>query len=103
MKRLIVHPASRVLLIVVLVLWVSACENGDRQGKATPTPLRVPTPTSASILLGPQPCPAQVKAPTYWDSFVHPTTTQQVERVICGYLTGQPSLQAVVTVRASGT
>jgi hypothetical protein len=103
MKRLIVHPASRFLLVVVLVLWVSACENGGGQGRTTPTPLRVPIPTTANILLGPQPCPTQVKTPSYWDPFVHPTATQHIEGVICGYLTGQPLLQAVVTVRSRGT
>jgi hypothetical protein len=104
MKRSIVHPASRVLLIVVLMLWVSACENGGGQGRTPPTPppVATPTPTAASILLGPQPGPTQVQNPAYWDPFVHPTATQHVEGVICGYLTGQPLLQAVVTVRSSG-
>lgn len=105
MKRLIVHPASRCLLMVVLLLWVSACENGGGQGKATPTPPHVPmpTPTAASILLGPQPCPAQIGTPASWTPLVHLTATQHIEGVICGYLTGQPLLQAVVMVRASGS
>src|SRR5581483_3211628 len=71
-------------------------------GGQTETALR-PAPTAASVLLGPQSCPAPVQAPGFWERFVHPTATQEVEGVACGYLMGQPALQAVVMVRASGT
>lgn len=101
MKQLVLHPASRLLLATILVFWVSACENGGGQGHITPMSQHTTTPT-ASILLGPQPCPDQVQNPTYWTSLLHPTATQHIEGVTCGYLTGQPFLQAVVTVRSSG-
>jgi hypothetical protein len=98
MKRVILRPVSCFLLLV-LVLWVTGC---DTTGGQTETALR-PAPTAASVLLGPQPCPAPVQAPGFWDRFVHPTATQEVEGVACGYLMGQPALQAVVMVRSSGT
>jgi len=96
MKRFDLHPLSRLLLVGLLACWLSACENGT-QGQR---PARA-TPTAASILLGPQPCPGQSGTPAYWTSFVHPTTAQYVENVRCGYLTGQPLLQAVVTLRSN--
>lgn len=105
MTQLILRPASRCLLLIVLVLWVSACDNGGGRGSATTTPQRMatPVPTAGKILLGPQPCPDRVRNPAYWTPFVHLTAAQHIEGVSCGYLTGQPFLQAVVTIRLRGT
>ena len=104
MKRFVLHAVLRLLPLIILLLCVSACDMGGGQGRASSTPQHAPTPTpTAGILLGPQPCPEQVRSASYWEAFVHPTTTQQIEKVICGYLMGQPTLQAVVTVRTSGT
>ena len=97
MKRLALHPASRILLLI-LVFWVVACDKAGGPTKITPKP----APTAAGILLGPQACPTSVKNPDYWKRFVHPAPTQKIEEVICGYLTGKPLLQAVVMVRSNG-
>jgi len=45
-----------------------------------------------------------VSAPSYWDALI-PTqpNVSKVEGVTCGYLTGTPMLQALVTVRYTGT
>lgn len=98
MKRGVLRPASSLLLLIV-VLWISGCDNTGGQVGTVPRPM----PTVASILLGPQPCPASVQKPGFWNRFVHPTATQEVEGVSCGYLIGQPVLQAVVMVRSRGT
>src|SRR5579883_1292572 len=98
MKRVILRPMSCFLLLV-LAVWVAGC---DTIGGQTESALR-PAPTAASVLLGPQPCPAPVQTSSFWERLVHPTATQEVEGVACGYLMGQPALQAVVTVRSSGT
>ena len=91
------------ILIITLVFCLSACDMGGGRANLTPTPHRVSaaTPTAASILLGPQPCPAQVQNPTYWNPLVQLSATQNVEGVVCGYLTGQPLMQAVVMVRSN--
>src|SRR5260370_35060493 len=54
--------------------------------------------------LGSQLCPAAVKAPAYWDPII-PTQNgvTKVESVTCGNLVGNPTLQALVTVRYNGT
>jgi hypothetical protein len=88
---------SRLLLLGLLALWLSACESGA----ARSTTLPGATPTAARILLGPQPCPGQAHAPAYWAPFVHLTAAHAIESVNCGYLTGRPLLQAVVTVRSN--
>jgi len=97
MKRRVRRPGSY-LLLLLLMLWISGC---DATGGQMETGLR-PAPTAASVLLGPQPCPAPVQASSFWARFVHPTGVQKVEGVACGYLMGQPVLQAVVMVRSSG-
>ncbi|HWZ17525.1 MAG TPA: Gmad2 immunoglobulin-like domain-containing protein [Ktedonobacteraceae bacterium] len=60
--------------------------------------------TSPGIDPGPQPCPDAVKAPAHWDAII-PTQNgvTHVEKVICVYLTGTTTLQALVTVRYQGT
>lgn len=59
---------------------------------------------SPSVQLGAQPCPVAVSATTYWDAII-PTqpNVSKVESVTCGYLTGTPTLQALVTARYTGT
>jgi hypothetical protein len=52
--------------------------------------------------LGPQPCPAAVSNPSYWDPIVGTQPgVNKVESVTCGNLTGSTTLQALVTVRAN--
>lgn len=66
-----------------------------------PTLGATPTPTPG-VVLGPQACPAQVAAPTYWEPIISPYAyggPHHVEQVSCANLMGNPSLQALVTVR----
>ncbi len=58
----------------------------------------VPTP---AIQLGRQPCPDEVKDLAHWKGIVGIDSTQTVEGVLCGFLMGVPTLQAVVKVRSS--
>jgi hypothetical protein len=101
MKRFVLCLASRLLLAGLLAFWLSACENGGAQGTTSIVPEHAARPTAVSILLGPQPCPGQTSAPAYWAPFVHPATAQYIEGVSCGYLIGQPLLQAVVALRSN--
>lgn len=98
MKQFDLHRAARLLLVGLLTCWLSACTNGTQ----SQAPARA-TPPAASILLGPQPCPGQTGTSAYWASFVHPTSGQSIEGVSCGYLTGQPLLQAVIALRSQSS
>lgn len=94
----------------------AACggSNSNATGTTTTSPVAVASavasksvPTKAaspSVQLGPQPCPVAVSATSYWDALI-PTqpNVSKVESVTCGYLTGTPTLQALVTVRYVGT
>jgi len=68
-------------------------------GNATVTPTTTP-----QIQLGTQPCPDAIKTPAHWDAII-PTqaNVNKVESVLCGNLTGTPTLQVLVTVRAAGS
>src|SRR6266480_4046437 len=69
--------------------------SSDNQTIATPSP---------GIGLGPRPCPDAVKAPSHWDAII-PTQNgvTHVDKVICGNLIGNATLQALITVRYQGT
>ncbi len=60
--------------------------------------------TSQGTPPGPQPCPDAVKATAHWDAII-PTQNgvTHVEKVMCGYLTDNSTLQALVTVRYQGS
>jgi hypothetical protein len=80
-----------------LALALSACDQGGGSSTgATKSPTR--TVTRQGIQLGQQPCPASVKAVDHWIAVVDTGPTKTVEGVICGYLMGVPSLQAVVKI-----
>jgi hypothetical protein len=97
-------------------VMLAACGGSSSNGTATPTTttaavISAVTPTSTpakavtpSVQLGPQPCPVAVSAASYWDAVI-PTqpNVSKVESVTCGYLTGTPTLQALITVRYTGT
>jgi hypothetical protein len=95
-------------LTVILTLILAACggatpttqssTSGRGTGENT-TPIASP-----GIGLGPQTCPEAVKAPVHWDPII-PTQNgvTKVENVTCGNLIGNPTLQALVTVRYEGT
>ena len=109
------HTRMRlVLYLIIFALLLTACSGSSSNG-ATPTP-RTTTSTGGSggvtatasvthgILLGPQPCPNAVKDPAHWDAII-PTQphVSKVEGVTCGYLSGTPTLQALITARYSNT
>ena len=105
MKRpLLDHKRWRLtvpLAFMVLTLVLSACDQGSGNGSATGT-TTPPTATAAAIQLGPQPCPAAVQAAAHWNALVGTSATRKVQGVICGYLMGVPTLQAVVKVGNGG-
>jgi len=73
------------------------------------TPINVPTAgsdaltPSPGVRLGAQPCPTGVKDPGAWVSILQPAQGEYVENVSCANLIGDPSLQALVTIRSEGT
>jgi hypothetical protein len=112
-----------VSLLLLLTLLIAACgipggtggtptstpTQGSDSGK-TPTPSptisgdTTPTPESPSVKLGPQSCPAAVKDPSHWDPIIGTTKgVNKVERVSCANIMDTAALQALVTVRFSGT
>ena len=71
--------------------------DGNSGGKTNAT-------ASPGIGLGPRPCPDAVKALAHWDAII-PTQNgvTHVEKVMCGNLIGNATLQALITVRYQGT
>jgi hypothetical protein len=92
------------LVSLALSIVLSACnhDSGGGSGSSTRT-TKPPAATAARIQLGPQSCPAPVQAAAHWETIMATSATQKVEGVLCGYLMGVPSLQAVVKVRYGGT
>jgi Immunoglobulin-like domain of bacterial spore germination len=102
------------ILLLTATLMLAACSGGSNGANATPTAQGTTvaggtggntTPTATQgIGLGTQPCPAAVKTAAHWDPII-PTqsNTSKVETVSCGNLIGNPSLQALVTVRNTGS
>jgi hypothetical protein len=90
------------LVSLALSMVLSACNQDNTSGSSTGT-TQPPTATAASIQLGPQPCPAAVQSAAHWATIIGTSATQKVEGVLCGYLMGVPTLQAVVKVRYGGT
>ncbi len=95
---------AALLVSLALTLVLSACnqDSGGGSGISTRT-TKPPVATAARIQLGPQPCPAAVQSGAHWETIVGTSATQKVEGVLCGYLMGVPSLQAVIKVRYGGT
>src|SRR5713226_9396675 len=103
------------LSLLVLFALLAACGgSGNNSGGATPTTQvtqgnsgtgspGATASTTPGISLGPQTCPNAVKDPAHWDQII-PTqaNVSKVESVTCGYLTGTPTLQALITVRYNG-
>lgn len=81
----------------------------------TPTPMLTPTSGVTStpgitatpeVVLGPQPCPAAVANPTYWEPIIAPYAyggSHHIEQVSCADMMGTSTLQALVTVRRADT
>jgi hypothetical protein len=98
-----------ILVVFILALTLISCSGssstttkpattaGQSSGNTTTTTSPVQHP-------GPQLCPDAVQAPAHWDAII-PTQNgvTHVEKVMCGYLSGTTTLQALVTVRYKGT
>jgi len=90
--------------LLLLAFVLAACDlSSGSGGSPTATNNVHLTPTSSGILLGAQTCPDVVKDPAHWNAVVGLSSGQTAESVICGNLMGIPALQAVVTVRHSGS
>jgi hypothetical protein len=106
-KSILIAMSSVLLLTFTLAACSGSSTNG---GGTTPTtqataPARGTTATASPVVgLGSRPCPDAVKAPAHWDAII-PTQNgvTKVETVTCGNLVGNPTLQALVTVRYQGT
>ncbi len=94
-------------LLFLLAFSLAACgNNGSSKPSSTAGAGTSPLGTSSStplIKLGAQLCPDKVKDPAHWTPII-PThlPDARVERVSCGNLLNNPSLQALVTVRNPG-
>ncbi len=105
-KRLFI--GTSLLLLLFLLPMLAACGSGNSTGQTlTPQSTTGKPGTSAAtpdatpgVLSGMQPCPAAIKDPAYWNPII-PTQSgvSSVASVSCGNLIGNPSLQALVTVR----
>jgi len=107
MKRYMRHARCWLLSCLLLILALSACSlDGGGNGNQTATPSSGnghTTPQSSGIQLGPQHCPAAVQSAAHWEAIVATSASQKVEGVLCAYLMGTPTLQAIVKVRYGGT
>ena len=98
-----------ILVVFILALTLISC-SGSSSTTTTSTTIagqssgNTTTTTSPVLHPGPQPCPDALQSPAHWDAII-PTQNgvTNVEKVICGYLTGATTLQAMVTVRYQGT
>jgi hypothetical protein len=107
MKTYLRHKRCWLLGCLLLILALSACSlDGGGNGNPTATPNGGnghTTPQASGIQLGQQPCPAAVQSAAHWETTVATSASQKVEGVLCAYLIGEPTLQAVVKVRSGGT
>src|SRR6266480_6714000 len=92
-----------ILLIIIIVAIAHAGSSPSSGNTPTTVGKRLTVATAAGIQLGPQPCPSAVQSGAHWEMIIGMSATQKVEGVLCGYLMGVPSLQAVVKVRYGGT
>jgi hypothetical protein len=103
-KFLAISCGALVLVIIIIVAIARVAGSNPSSGN-TPATVgqRNTVVTATGIQLGPQPCPAAVQSSAHWETIVGTSATQKVEGVLCGYLMGVPTLQAVVKVRDGGT
>jgi hypothetical protein len=98
---IIIGCGALVLLIIIGAVIARVVSNSPSSSATVGQRLAVVTPEG--IKLGPQPCPSAAQSGAYWETIMGSNATQKVEGVLCGYLIGVPSLQAVVKVRYGGT
>ncbi len=122
-KRHYKHLFTGAGLLLLLALTLAACTGGGGgSGGTTPvtggstatrsagagsptTGGAIPTASlTPGVSLGPQSCPDAVKAPSHWDPIIGTqSSTSKVEGVGCANLLGNPTLQALITVRYDGS
>lgn len=108
-------PLISIFFVFLLALTLISCSGSGNTSSSstTTTPAtsssgssgnKTTTTASPGIGLGPRPCPDAIKAPAHWDAII-PTQNgvTHVEKVICGNLIGNATLQALITVRYQGT
>ena len=108
-------PLISIFFIFILALTVIACSGSGNTGSSSTTKTtatlssgssgnKTTATASPGIGLGSRPCPDAVKAPAHWDAII-PTQigVTHVEKVLCGNLIGNATLQALITVRYQGT
>src|SRR6266487_3246472 len=103
-KFFVISCGALVLVIIIIAVIARAGGSSPSSGN-TPATVgqRLKVVTAGAIQLGPQPCPSAVQSGAHWEMIMGMSVTQKVEGVLCGYLMGVPSLQAVVKVRYGGT
>jgi hypothetical protein len=102
-KRPLIGALVLVLLVLTLSAWASGGFGLSQGGSSAANTASATTFMLASTGFGPQPCPKIVADPRHWNSIVGVHGGQRVERVSCGNLLNNRSLQAVVTVRHPGS
>ncbi len=93
------------VLLIIIIAAIARAGGSSPSSGTTPATRGQPSTvvTAARIQLGPQPCPSAVQSGAHWETIMGTSAPQKVEGVLCGYLMGVPSLQAVVKVRYGGT
>src|SRR6266550_4006641 len=94
-------------LVLLIIIVAAITRAGGRSPSSGNTPAevgqRLTVVTAAGIRLGPQPCPSTIQSAAHWETITGMSSTQKVEGVLCGYLMGVSTLQAMVKVRYVGT
>ena len=98
---LLIIGCGALVLLIIIGAVITRIVGSSRTSSATVSQ-RLAVVTPAGIQLGSQPCPPAIQSGAYWETIVGTSATQKVEGVLCGYLIGVPSLQAVVKVRYGG-
>lgn len=102
-KFLAIGCGALVLLLIIVAAIAHAGSSPSIGNTPAKVGQRLTAVTTTGIQLGPQPCPSTVQSGAHWEMIMGTSATQKVEGVLCGYLMGIPSLQAVVKVRYGGT
>jgi hypothetical protein len=90
------------VIIIIAAITLAVGSNPSPVKNAATVSQKLAVATPVGILLGPQPCPQAVQSASHWETILGFNANQQVEGVLCGYLMGAPTLQAVVKVRYKG-
>ena len=104
-----------IVLVFILALLLISCSGNSNNGSSSTSTTQATSSggnsggkttaiASPGIGLGPRPCPDAVKALAHWDAII-PTQNgvTHVEKVMCGNLIGNATIQALITVRYQGT